>query len=158
MNKNLSTLALLAFMAIASILKADRITAYSSDESDSLKYHGKNCLGFQVNQSVEGHRQVAVDPRVYPLGSVLFIKGVGTFIATDCGSGVRGKHIDVCVSNRIAVSRFNTGNAEVKILRKGWASNSIYSSKRDSSDSIAPRCQVRLASIHERQSSKQRWV
>jgi 3D (Asp-Asp-Asp) domain-containing protein len=38
---------------------------------------------------------VAVDPRVIPLGSTVWIQGVGTFLAADTGSLVRGAHLDI---------------------------------------------------------------
>ena len=38
---------------------------------------------------------VAVDPSVIPLGSIVWIQGLGTFLATDTGSLVKGAHLDV---------------------------------------------------------------
>jgi 3D (Asp-Asp-Asp) domain-containing protein len=38
---------------------------------------------------------VAVDPAVIPLGSTVWIEGLGTFLAADTGSRVRGAHLDV---------------------------------------------------------------
>lgn len=38
---------------------------------------------------------VAVDPSVIPLGSTVWIQGLGTYLATDTGSLVRGAHLDV---------------------------------------------------------------
>lgn len=38
---------------------------------------------------------VAVDPNVIPLGSTVWIQGLGTFLAADTGSLVRGAHVDV---------------------------------------------------------------
>ncbi|HZO25500.1 MAG TPA: 3D domain-containing protein [Chloroflexota bacterium] len=38
---------------------------------------------------------VAVDPTVIPLGSTVWIQGLGTFLAADTGSLVRGAHLDV---------------------------------------------------------------
>jgi 3D (Asp-Asp-Asp) domain-containing protein len=38
---------------------------------------------------------VAVDPSVIPLGSTVWIQGLGEFLATDTGSLVRGAHLDV---------------------------------------------------------------
>ena len=38
---------------------------------------------------------VAVDPAVIPLGSTVWIQGLGEFLATDTGSLVRGAHLDV---------------------------------------------------------------
>ena len=40
---------------------------------------------------------VAVDPRVIPLGSMVWIEELGTFLAADTGSAVRGHHVDVYV-------------------------------------------------------------
>jgi 3D (Asp-Asp-Asp) domain-containing protein len=38
---------------------------------------------------------VAVDPSVIPLGSTVWVQGLGTFLAADTGSLVRGAHLDV---------------------------------------------------------------
>ena len=38
---------------------------------------------------------VAVDPAVIPLGSTVWIQGLGTFLAADSGSLVRGAHLEV---------------------------------------------------------------
>jgi 3D (Asp-Asp-Asp) domain-containing protein len=38
---------------------------------------------------------VAVDPRIIPLGSTVWIQGLGTFLAADTGSLVKGAHLDV---------------------------------------------------------------
>jgi 3D (Asp-Asp-Asp) domain-containing protein len=40
---------------------------------------------------------VAVDPRVIPLGSMVWLNGLGTFLAADTGSAVYGNRIDVFV-------------------------------------------------------------
>jgi 3D (Asp-Asp-Asp) domain-containing protein len=38
---------------------------------------------------------IAVDPTVIPLGSIVWVQGLGTFLAADTGSLVRGPHVDV---------------------------------------------------------------
>ena len=40
-------------------------------------------------------RTVAVDKRVIPHGTKLYIEGYGEFVAEDTGGGVKGHHIDV---------------------------------------------------------------
>lgn len=42
---------------------------------------------------------VAVDPDVIPLGSRIYIDGIGWRIAQDTGSAIRGDEIDVLVSS-----------------------------------------------------------
>ena len=42
---------------------------------------------------------VAVDPRVIPLGSMVWIEGLGTFLAADTGSAIYGNRIDVYVQD-----------------------------------------------------------
>lgn len=43
---------------------------------------------------------IAVDPRVIPLGSVVYVPGYGLAVAADIGSAVKGKHIDLFMVNR----------------------------------------------------------
>ena len=38
---------------------------------------------------------VAVDPRLIPLGSKVWIQGLGTFVAADTGSAIKGARVDV---------------------------------------------------------------
>lgn len=40
---------------------------------------------------------VAVDPRVIPLGSTVWLEGLGNFLAADTGGGIKGNAIDVFV-------------------------------------------------------------
>lgn len=55
---------------------------------------GKTASGTQVTP----YRSVAVDPKVIPLGTKLYIEGVGYRIAEDTGSAVKGNKIDINVT------------------------------------------------------------
>ena len=44
-------------------------------------------------------RTVAVDPKLIPLHSIIYVEGLGTFVAEDVGGAVKGKHLDIYISD-----------------------------------------------------------
>lgn len=56
---------------------------------------------------------VAVDPKVIPLGTLLFVEGYGFAIAADTGGAIKGNKIDVCLTDRKAA--MNWGRRKVKV-------------------------------------------
>ena len=62
------------------------------------------------------HGIIAVDPRVIPLGTRVFIPGYGTALAADTGSAIKGDKIDLCIEDYNAAIRFGRRNVEVYIL------------------------------------------
>ena len=44
-------------------------------------------------------RTVAVDPKLIPLHSIIYVDGLGTFVAEDVGGAVKGKHLDIYISD-----------------------------------------------------------
>lgn len=51
-------------------------------------------------------RLVAVDPKLIPYGSWLWIEGLGWFRAEDCGSAIKGFRLDVLVATEEEAMRF----------------------------------------------------
>lgn len=67
-------------------------TAYSPDIRDCWPYSdGITSLGLKAGFGV-----AAVDPRVIPLGTRIYVEGYGYAIACDRGGAIRGRKIDLC--------------------------------------------------------------
>lgn len=65
---------------------------------------------------------VAVDPKVIPLRTRLYVKGYGYAYAADTGSAIKGNRIDLAVKDKYEEAKFNRHNVPVYILDqgKGW--------------------------------------
>lgn len=62
---------------------------------------------------------VAVDPTVIPLGSVLWIEGMGLGMASDTGRLIKGRRIDICFTTMREAWYFGKKDVEVVMLRSG---------------------------------------
>lgn len=60
---------------------------------------------------------VAVDPRVIPLGSHLYVEGYGEAIACDTGGAIKGRRIDVWFRSRGEALRWGRRTVRVYILQ-----------------------------------------
>lgn len=74
-------------------------------------YKTAYCLnGTTATGTTVHHGSIAVDPRVIPLGSKIFVPGYGWGKAEDTGSAVNGLHIDVWMPNcheALAATRYH---------------------------------------------------
>lgn len=95
------------------------LTAYCSCKKCCGKWSGGPTYSGVMPQ--EG-RTIAVDPRVIPLGSRVYIDGYGEFIAEDTGSSIKGNRIDIYMGSHTAARWFADGagscRKEVWIIRK----------------------------------------
>ena len=87
------------------------LTAYCPCYKCSEGYGDLTATG---KRAVEG-RTIAVDPKVIPYGTELYIDGVGYRTAEDCGGLVKGKHIDVYFDSHAKAVEFGKRYAEVEI-------------------------------------------
>jgi 3D (Asp-Asp-Asp) domain-containing protein len=68
-------------------------TAYSAATSGTPRtapWYGRTRIGLPLRKGL-----VAVDPKVIPLGTRLYVPGYGMAVAADTGGGVRGRMIDL---------------------------------------------------------------
>jgi 3D (Asp-Asp-Asp) domain-containing protein len=81
---------------------------------DAVAYHlpGRTASGLPVGRGV-----VAVDPKVIPLGTRLFVPGYGKGVAADTGPAIRGRLVDVWVSNRAQARRWGRRTVVITVFR-----------------------------------------
>ncbi len=60
---------------------------------------------------------VAVDPRVIPLGTMVFVEGYGIAYACDIGGAIKGNRIDLCMNTNAECIKFGRRKVVVHILR-----------------------------------------
>ena len=85
-------------------------TAYTADSAQAVPT-GRTATGMAARYGV-----VAVDPRVIPLGSRLYIQGYGTAIAADTGGAIRGNRIDLCMDSYRSAIDFGRQPVKVYVL------------------------------------------
>ena len=75
------------------------------------------CSGYTASGARAGHGIVAVDPRVIPLGTRLFIPGYGSAVAGDTGGAIVGQRIDLGFNSLGDALRFGRRLITVYLLR-----------------------------------------
>jgi 3D (Asp-Asp-Asp) domain-containing protein len=80
---------------------------------DAVAYHlpGRTALGIPVRKGV-----VAVDPKLIPLGTKLFIPGYGQGVAADVGTAIKGRIIDLWMPNHTAARKWGRKTVVITIF------------------------------------------
>jgi Uncharacterized protein conserved in bacteria len=97
-----------------------RATSYTNDIACTGKVGGHTATGTIPTRNSDGSRwsTVAVDPRVIPLGSHLWIEGYGFAVAEDVGGAVKGNIIDLFFNaGTDEYRRWSTRTVKVYILK-----------------------------------------
>lgn len=115
----------------------DRVVAYSPEYSadKAISANGKalgnfkitfycgcaECSGIYGNNTATGTtctegRTIAVDPKVIPLGSKVYIEGYGSFIAEDTGGAIKQNKIDIYLNDHDRCYAMGVANANVYIM------------------------------------------
>ncbi|WP_256865369.1 3D domain-containing protein [Paenibacillus sp. 32352] len=94
------------------------LTAYTAGKESTGKEPTSPAYGITYSGSkAEEGRTIAVDPAVIPIGSTVFIDGIGIRTAEDTGSAVRGARIDVFMNDLDEAINFGVKkNVKVYVL------------------------------------------
>jgi 3D (Asp-Asp-Asp) domain-containing protein len=75
------------------------------------------CSGITAMGLHAGHGIVAVDPRIIPLGTHLYVPGYGKALAGDTGGAIKGLRIDLGFNSLSEAIRFGRREITVYVLR-----------------------------------------
>lgn len=92
-------------------------TAYDLSPEENGGYGGQSATGVPLDKGV-----IAVDPRVIPLGSRVYIEAIdgswsyGYAVAADTGGAIKGKRVDLCYRTQKECIQFGRRPCRVYIL------------------------------------------
>jgi len=97
-------------------------TAYTNDPASngSRLYNGRalTATGYDVTDTItyQGLPIIAVDPKVIPLGTKVYVEGVGLTIALDTGGAIKGNKIDILVDGEQKAKTFGRKQLQVWVI------------------------------------------
>lgn len=86
-----------------------KLTAYCACSQCCGKWGARTATGTAPMQG----RTIAVDPKVIPYGSSVYIEGWGTYIAEDTGGAIKNNRIDIFFNNHTEALNFGVRYADV---------------------------------------------
>ncbi|EJQ45341.1 hypothetical protein IEQ_04515 [Bacillus cereus BAG6X1-2] len=94
-------------------------TAYTAHPSENGGTYGGRVLtamGHDLTAN-PNMKMIAVDPKVIPLGSKVWVEGYGEAIAGDTGGAIKGNRIDILLGSDSAAQKWGRKTVKVKILK-----------------------------------------
>ena len=88
-------------------------TAYNWDCA-TCNGRGLTATGYNLKANPDG--VIAVDPRVIPLGTKVYVEGYGYAVARDTGGAIKGNRIDVHMRSISAARQFGRQSVKVTII------------------------------------------
>jgi len=90
-----------------------RATAYCAAETGG----GRTASGTRPIRNANGYSTIAVDPRVIPLGTKVYVEGYGYAIAEDTGGAIKGNVIDLYFDSTSDMYNWGSRYVNVYILK-----------------------------------------
>ncbi len=86
-------------------------TAYAPGPLDNGKWNNLTYVGGTVKHGV-----IAVDPRIIPMGTKVWVEGYGEAVAEDQGSAIKGNRIDLAFDDRRDALDYGIQNVKLYVL------------------------------------------
>jgi uncharacterized protein YabE (DUF348 family) len=107
--------------AYTNVIKV-KATAYDPVSSGSKKRPGQEHVEYTATGTVAkrnpgGYSTIAVDPKVIPLGTKVYVEGYGYAIAEDTGGAIKGSKIDVYFNSYKEAINWGVKSVNVYILK-----------------------------------------
>jgi 3D (Asp-Asp-Asp) domain-containing protein len=77
---------------------------------------GRTATGLNLRAN-PGMKVIAVDPRVIPLGTKVYVEGYGYAVAADTGGAIKGFKIDLFMPSKADAYRWGRKKVKMKILK-----------------------------------------
>lgn len=94
---------------------SDVITMSATAYCPCTKCCGSNAQGITASGMKAQYGVAAVDKRVIPLGTKLYVEGYGYCIAADTGGAIKGNKIDLCYNTHYSALHSGFGHTPVKV-------------------------------------------
>jgi 3D (Asp-Asp-Asp) domain-containing protein len=115
---------LVLFLSLAAVLIGVLLAVPSRAEPRAARtltvratHYCASCGGSRTATGRSGRtRGLAVDPRVIPLGSRVYVPGHGVLVADDTGGAIRGRRIDIRLTSRGGCARRGVKRLTVRVV------------------------------------------
>lgn len=92
----------------------------STGKNPSHPQYGITYSGVKVQRNKNKVSTIAADPKVFPLGSILYIPGYGYGIVADTGSAIKGHKIDLYFATTKQVYKeWGKKDVSVQVIKRG---------------------------------------
>jgi len=112
-----------AFNVLEEAALSDALGAQEFEEMENFKATAYCVTGITKSGVPVAPLHVAADPRVIPLGSMIYVESPlmsGIYQVTDTGRLIKGKIIDIFMPSYKKSMEFGRRNVRVKVLRYGY--------------------------------------
>ncbi len=90
---------------------SSRMTGTRAFVATAYSLRGRTASGEYVRQGI-----IAADPRVLPIGTKVYIEGMGTFVVKDTGGFIKGNRVDIWMPKTSQAMSFGRRNVQLTVI------------------------------------------